>query len=55
VSPLRPTSDYLCKFWFLNMFVFLRKVSGVFAVPLGGGVTLPVDMVRQEVNRAYSE
>jgi hypothetical protein len=34
--------------------MFLRRVSGVFAVPLRG-VTLPEDMVRWEANRAYNE
>jgi hypothetical protein len=31
MSPLGPTFSYLCQLWFLSVFVFLRRVSGVFA------------------------
>jgi hypothetical protein len=57
VWSLRPSLDYLCQFWFLNVFVFLCRVSGMFAMPHdgGGGFTLPEDMVRREVNRVYSK
>jgi hypothetical protein len=36
LSPLTPTFDCLCQFRFLNMYVLLCRVSGVFAVPIGG-------------------
>jgi hypothetical protein len=34
VSPLRPILGCLCKFWFLNTFMLLRRVSGVLTTPL---------------------
>jgi hypothetical protein len=36
VCPLRPSFSYLCQFWFLNICVFLRRVSGVFTTAHGG-------------------
>jgi hypothetical protein len=36
VSPLTPTFDCLSQFRFLNMYVLLCRVSGVFTVPIGG-------------------
>jgi hypothetical protein len=45
VSSLKPTFSYLCRFWFLNVCVFLRMVLGMF-VALHGVVTLPDDVVR---------
>jgi hypothetical protein len=51
VSLLRPTFGYLHQFWFLNVCVFLRRVSGVFVAPRRG-VTLHEDAVSKEAHLA---
>jgi hypothetical protein len=35
-TPLGPTFSYMCQFWFLNVCVFLHRVSGVLTAPHGG-------------------
>jgi hypothetical protein len=54
VSLLGLAFGYLCLSLFLNVHMFLRRISGVLAA-FRGGVTLPRDVVRREVNRVYSK
>jgi hypothetical protein len=54
VSLLGLAFGYLCLSMFLNVHMFLHRISGVLAA-FRGGVTLPRDVVRREVNRVYSK